>query len=113
MGGRKKGVPNKAVIPLREKAEKLGLDPFQMLLHFANANWEALGYSSPTETKYTARGEAYEVPLITPEHRLRALTELCQYLYPKLKAIEHTGKEAEVKASTVIILPSNGRELKK
>ncbi len=111
--GRKKGTRNKESIPLWEKAKELGIDPFEVLLHFTNGNWKQLGYPGPTETKYLRDGTSYESPIITPDMRLRASSEACQYIHPKLKAIEHTGNNTHGNQSTVIILPSNGREVKK
>lgn len=85
--GRKKGTPNKDTIPLEEKAKEIGVDPFEILLKFAKGDWEGLGFKSATITRIGKNGEAYEVDAITPDHRLKAASEACQYLYPKRKAI--------------------------
>jgi hypothetical protein len=69
--GRKKGTPNKDKLPLQQKAEELGVDPFQILLLFAKGDVAALG-----------------IEVITADQRLRAASEACQYLYPKRKAIQ-------------------------
>lgn len=77
--GRKKGTPNKATLPLEQKALELGVDPFEILLRFAGGDWKGLGYKS----------EAYEDGFtISPEMRLKAASEACQYLLAKKKAIE-------------------------
>lgn len=85
---RPKGTPNKDVEPLKAIAKQLKVDPFQVLLLITKADWKALGYPGPTETKYTARGEAYESEIITLDQRRAAASDACQYLYPKRKAIE-------------------------
>jgi hypothetical protein len=86
--GRKKGTINKSSLPLREKAQALGIDPFEILLHFAAGNWKQLGYESETQTRYTSGGQGYEVKIITPDHRIKGASDACQYLHPKLKQVE-------------------------
>lgn len=86
--GRKKGTPNKDVLPLEQKAQELGVDPFEILLHFASGNWKALGYDAETRTYFTAAGIEAEEPIIKPEHRLKAATEACSYIHAKRKAVE-------------------------
>ena len=112
-GGRKKGTPNKSIDPLKERAEKLKIDPFEILLLFANGDWESLGYPAATFVK---EGSTFvnEELYIKPETRARAAAEACQYLHPKLKAIEHTGKDGSdlPSSQTLIILPDNGRSSK-
>lgn len=78
-GGRKAGVPNKATISAKLLAEKMGVDPFEILLHIANGNYIALGFK---ET---------EACRLTLDHRLLAAKEAVKYLRPQLRAIEHSG----------------------
>lgn len=96
--GRKKGTPNKTISPLKERAEVLGIDPFEILLYFAAGNKAALNLTED----------------IPAQVRAKAAAEACQYLHPKLKAIEHSGdKDNPIHLQTqLIILPSNGRESK-
>lgn len=89
-GGRKKGDPNKKTEVLQDKAKELGIDPFEILLHFANGDWEALGYKESFEYKYTPSGARYMVDVIPAELRCKAAADACQYLHPKRKAIDHT-----------------------
>jgi hypothetical protein len=89
-GGRGKGTPNKRSMELREKAEALGVSPFEIMLLFAMGNEKALGYEGP-QIKVLKDGGVVEMPWITPEMRLKAAAEAASYLYPKLKAIEHSG----------------------
>lgn len=65
-GGRAKGTPNKKTLDLHAKCAAKGIDPFELLLEFCG-----------------------EAPM---EIRLAALKEICSYLYPKRKAIEHSGE---------------------
>jgi hypothetical protein len=94
--GRKKGTPNKLTVDAQAKAKELGVDPFSILCWFASGDWRSLGYDSETETRYAEGGVAYEVRIITPDHRLKAAMEVLQYLLPKRKAAEglpdHDGK---------------------
>lgn len=69
--GRQKGTPNKATKTLEDKAESLGIDPFEMLLLFAEGNCEKLKCND-----------------ISADLRFKALKEVCSYLYPKRKSIE-------------------------
>lgn len=63
-GGRQKGTPNKKTQSLLEKCAALDFDPFNAMLEIAK---------DPTH-----------------EHRVAALKEVCQYLYPKRKSLEHS-----------------------
>lgn len=88
-GGRKKGTPNKGTQELHEKLGALGFDPFTTLCLFGMGDWRALGYPRQTETKYTSSGEPYETDRIQVDARIKAIAEVCQYLYPKRKSIDH------------------------
>jgi len=87
VGGRRKGQLNRKSLPVHQKAQELGIDPFEILLHFAAGNWKALGYPSQKRTVVTRNG-SFQVDVIEPDHRLKAASESCQYLFPKRKAIE-------------------------
>lgn len=65
--GRKPGTPNRKTEVLEEICAKNGLNPFEAMVHMAQC-------------------DAYE-----PALRFAALKELCQYLYPKRKALELSG----------------------
>jgi hypothetical protein len=65
-GGRIKGVPNRKTEELQDKCARLGLDPFEALLSLTTHDNENIA--------------------------LGALKEVCQYLYPKRKAFEHSGE---------------------
>ncbi len=81
-GGRQKGSPNKKTQDLFEKCENAGVDVFDSLLEYV---------TQPS----------------TLELRFAALKELCQYLYPKRKALEHSG---EVQAIVVKVEDYTSKE---
>ena len=96
LGGRAKGTPNKNALPLKEMAEKLNCNPFEILLRFAMGDWNGLGYKAEATYAPTQKGEVIEKPTIPPELRVKAASEAAQYLYPKRKAIEHSGEITSV-----------------
>lgn len=91
-GGRVKGTPNKKTSELQEIAEELGVNPFEILLHFAVGNYGALNLPEWT-SRMTKSGEAVHEPTISPELRQKSAKDACEYLFPKLKSIEHKGKD--------------------
>ena len=95
-GGRGKGTPNKTSLNLHEKAKELGCDPFEILCRFALGDWEGLGYNEEFTFSPTQKGEVIEKPIIPPELRQKAAAEAAQYLFPKRKAIEHSGEITNV-----------------
>lgn len=88
-GGRKAGTPNKRTLALIERAEAIGIDPFDVLLYIAAGDWRKLGYKKGTVK--AGQFGSYETDLITLRDRMAAAAEACQYVYPKRKAIELTG----------------------
>lgn len=94
--GRKKGTPNKEVVPLLEKCAELNCDPFEILLLFAKGDWRALGYPSPERVK-TVTESGFEITedIISADLRASSAKEACQYIHPKRKAIEHSNADAE------------------
>jgi len=95
-GGRKKGTPNKSSVPAEAMAKELGIDPFKILLLFANGDWEALGYEGKKRiVGYSNKGDAIEDYTISPDLRAKAASDASQYILPKRKAIEHSGPDGE------------------
>lgn len=88
VAGRQKGTPNKKTQDLLDKANELGVDPFEVVLFYAKRDWKALGFSSETITRCAKGGETFEEDRITAKMQLDAATDACQYLYPKRKAVE-------------------------
>lgn len=112
-GGRPKGSKNKDSVFVQEKAKELGINPFEVLLYFAAGDWKSLGYKSETFIRYGAQGIQNEEFTIEPNTRAKAAGEACQYLYPKLKAVEHSGAistDVENPIQVVLTLPKNGSE---
>ena len=77
-GGRVKGTPNKERTALKARLEEKfpGFCPIEMMCEIA-------------------QDKLQEFPL-----RLTAAKEVAQYIYPKLKAVEHSG---EIKGNTIVI----------
>lgn len=103
LSGSRKGVPNKRTQEAQEIAERLGIDPFQILLNFAVGDWKALGYKSPTSTRFV--GETMiEEDVISPDLRASSAKAACEYLYPKRKAIEHQIEQGQFTSITRTVL---------
>lgn len=93
VGGRVKGTPNKKTQDLETLTRKLKCNPFEILLHFANGDWEALGYDAGVVIKESADGKStFMEYTISAELRARCAEKACQYLYPKRRAIEVSGE---------------------
>lgn len=86
-GGRKKGTPNKNSQKLIDRANELGINPFEILLHFAAGNAEEMGMK-PTLTRYNITGQPYTIETIPVELRQKAAKDACEYIYPKRKSID-------------------------
>lgn len=101
-GGRAKGTPNRSTQELLNKAQEMGVDPFEVLLLFASGDWENLGYKEETYVASTSEsGSTYKYH-IDPAVRAKSAAEACQYLYPKRKAIE-LSNDGEDRGFKVII----------
>lgn len=86
--GRPKGTKGKRLVEITEIADRLGCNPVEILMRFAQGDWQGLGYSKGTKIVYTEAG-AIEEDLITPSERIQAAKEAAQYMYPKKKSVEH------------------------
>lgn len=84
LGGRPKGARNKRSLQVEILAEKF-TDPFELLMMFAQGDWKGLGYDSEVYVMEGAQGATKIGYTISPEMRLAATKEACQYLYPKRK----------------------------
>lgn len=92
--GRPKGALNKDHRKIYEIAEKLQIDPFEILLLFAAGDWKRLGYRSETMEKISKDCISWEYT-VGPAVRMKAASEACQYFYPKKAAIQHKLENAE------------------
>jgi hypothetical protein len=79
--GRPKGSLNARTVDLFEIAQELDCNPFKILLMYAKGDSEGLGL---TETEK-----------ISLELRQKSAKDACEYLFPKRKAIEHSGPDGE------------------
>lgn len=77
----------------QEIADRLGIDPFEVLVNFAKGDWKALGYDSATVIK-TYGENSNEEDRISAELRASSAKEACKYLHTQLKAVEHSGEIA-------------------
>ena len=89
-GGRKKGSLNKRTYEAEALAERLGVDPLEILLLFAKGDWESLGYENEFLFSEGPEGEIKPRLVITPEMRLNSAKEAVKYLYFQKKAVDHT-----------------------
>lgn len=97
------GTANRQVEDLRRRAKELGIDPWDILLYFAQGDYKALGYQSPYVTKYTNTGKEYEDLLISPELRQKSAADAAQYIHAKRKAVEMEIESTEEKPKTLIV----------
>lgn len=112
-GGRKKGTPNKETVDARAIAERLGVDPFEVLLLFAIGDWKALGYDKANRLVSSNQYANIYEDTIPPALRKAAASDASQYLYPKRKAVELKDSDGNNLPIVMLTLPSNGRERKK
>jgi len=87
--GRPKGSVNKKTAQAQDIADRLGIDPFEILLKFAAGDWKGLGYKSPTTTRITEKGSVITEDIISPELKSTSAGKAIEFLYPKRKAIDH------------------------
>jgi hypothetical protein len=85
-GGRKKGVPNKTSVIVRDRLEELDCDPIEQLVIIAK------------EAK-----ESKDLQLAATVYK-----ELAQYIAPKLKSMELTKTGETSEALTIIITKAEG-----
>ena len=88
-GGRQKGTVNKNTQELLDLANKHNCNPFEVLIMFANGDYEGLGYEKERTVSISEWGAVYELT-ITPELRAKCAEKACEYLHPKRKAVEHS-----------------------
>lgn len=94
--GRPKGAKNKRSILVEHIATKFNMHPFETLMHFANGDWKSLGYDNETYIMENAQGGTKIGYTITPEMRLSATKEACQYLVAKIKQEPEEDNSIEV-----------------
>lgn len=81
---------------LKATLNRLGCKPEEVLAYITTGNWKKLGLPSEVVLVNDGKGGHQEKPAVTIEVRQKAAAELMSYMYPKLKAIEHTGEVTAV-----------------
>jgi len=107
-GGRKKGTPNKRTLELTERLEALGCDPIEAMALIAMNRLDCglcggTGQAPDKEGQPCAVCHGKGTERILPELRARMYAELAQYLYPKRKAVEHSGPDGEAPSFRVLL----------
>lgn len=78
VGGRKKGTPNKNRVPAQELADRLGINPYEILLLFAAGDAEALGLKKDE---------------LGPAARVKAAAEASKYVKAQMRTVDVTVRE--------------------
>lgn len=87
--GRPVGSVNKRTLEVEQLCEKHDCNPLEILLMFAKGDWEGLGYDASVYISESDDGTSTKLGyVISPELRVQAAKEACQYLMPKKKSIE-------------------------
>lgn len=87
-GGRPKGAINKKTAQLEDVAKRLKCDPFEILCHFANGDYKALGYEAECFFSEKPDGAVKMGYVISPDLRVHAAKEAIKYLHAQKKAVE-------------------------
>lgn len=72
-GGRSKGTPNASSLDVRAIAERIGVDPFEIMCMVAKGDYSGLGY---------------ETDIISLDQRIGCAIQASKYLYQQRKAVE-------------------------
>lgn len=83
--GRALGSKNRRTQMIEEIVERVGVDPFEILMKIAAGDWQGLGYDNECYFSEKPEGEVKLGYTITPEMRLQAAKEASAYLYAKKK----------------------------
>ena len=98
-GGRTKGTKNIRSFNAWELANRLNIDPLEVLLKFASGDWKGLGYDNEVYHSESATGETKLGYVITPNMRMNAADKACKFLYPT--KIETTPTENDTSPEAV------------
>lgn len=91
-GGRQKGTPNRKTMEIEKLLEEMDFNPIEFLVYVAMGNWKAIGYDTATIcTGYTKLGDPIVEERLNAKLRTDAAKEVASYVFPKRKAIEHSG----------------------
>ncbi len=98
-GGRKAGTPNKNSMVFHEALEKHGLDPGEALI---NIYREQMKIYETYKKKNDSEGMLSSLSAAE-----RTASNICQYVYPKKKAVEHKTEGGMTFASFMSIATNN------
>lgn len=101
MAGRPKGSKNVRSFNAEILAERLGLDPLEVLFKFAKGDWKGLGYDSDVYHMETESGAVKEGFIITPNMRLQAAKEAVKFLYAAKQSVELSTGGGGIKITVV------------
>lgn len=81
---------------LKAKLNRAGCDPILIEAWIAMGDWKRLGLPAGSYIDDDGKGNVTERPAISVEVRQKSAADLAGYLYPKLKAVEHSGEVSAV-----------------
>ena len=84
----KKGSTKKRNFQARELATRLDIDPLEVLLLIAGANWKRLGFKTGFRMIQGMDGKFRKVPVISISQRATASKEALNYIYPKVQPVQ-------------------------
>lgn len=102
-GGRKKGTPNKDKQDLLDMIQDKFPDyhPLLAMVEIANNEEEVV--------MVTKKGIDIKVNAVTEDTKFQAHKEVCKYIVPQLKAIEHSGVDGAPITIQTYILPDGSK----
>lgn len=105
LGGRQAGTQNKRTLMVKAIADKVQVDPLEVIMRFAAGDWAGLGYKEEHYFYETNSGAIKMEFVITPEMRLSAAKDAATYLYARKK-------EADIEEEDAIdITPEDKKKL--
>ena len=86
--GKPKGTKTKRTKEVEEIAERLKVNPFELLCLFAKGDWKKLGYDNECYFSEGPDGQTKMGYTITPDMRLIAAKEATKYMYAAKRSVE-------------------------
>lgn len=102
--GRPKGTPNRRTLALQNQLEELGVDPVQQLAIILEEQMKI--FRSASKGKRTNR----EMALSALSDAEKTTSNLMQYIFPKKKAIEHSGEMNLFSFADFMALAKSGKK---
>ena len=98
--GRAKGTQNKRTKLVEEIAERLKVDPFEIMMLYAKGDWKALGYESEVILVESGEGDGSKISMkyiISPELRSQNAQAAARYLYAHKQAVDPATGDAGIR----------------